>query len=158
MGWMCLSVCLAGDIPSMFLRGGRGRSLYLAKRLKNMFGKFGDITFMDWQRSASIRFLIKLARELQIEMVVTNDSHYVNREDSKAQDYSHVHSDGGAILMREGCSRRTSFYIKSETKCALFPTLKGGRKYGKDSGKCNVGTGIRTYTPARIRCTRRLYP
>lgn len=86
---MCLSACLAGDIPSMFLRGDEEGAYALAKRLKNMFGQDFYIELQDHGLAEQKRvnpLLIKLARELQIEMVVTNDSHYVHKEDARAQD------------------------------------------------------------------------
>ncbi len=57
--------------------------------------------------------LIKLARELDIEMIATNDSHYVNKEDSSAQDILMSLQMGRTLAEGGGLLEVPEFYIKS---------------------------------------------
>ena len=141
-GLVCLSACLAGDIPSMFLRGDEEGAYALAKRLKNMFGEDFYIELQDHGLAEQKRvnpLLIKLARELQIEMVVTNDSHYVNREDSKAQDIL-MCIQMGRYIDEGGLFQTDEFYIKSGDEMrALFPHVESAAENtAKIAEKCNV--------------------
>ena len=89
-GLICLSACIVGDIPNYFLKGMDDEAYKLAERLKNMFAP-GDfyIELMDHnlpQEKAVLPKLIKLAKDLDIKTVATNDVHYVEKEDWEAQD------------------------------------------------------------------------
>lgn len=88
-GLICLSACLAGDIPQSLLHNQDERAYALAKRLK---GIFADDFYIELQNHGISEQLLvlpklrKLARELSIKTVATNDIHYVRSEDSEAQD------------------------------------------------------------------------
>lgn len=89
-GLICLSACLAGEIPRYLAEGQYNQAKQAAQRLKNIFAK--DSFFIELQdhgiplqRQLNPE-LIKLARELDIPLVATNDVHYINKEDAKAQD------------------------------------------------------------------------
>ena len=89
-GLICLSACIVGDIPNYFLKGMDDEAYKLAERLKNMFAP-GDfyIELMDHnlpQEKAVLPKLIKLAKDLNIKTVATNDVHYIEKEDWEAQD------------------------------------------------------------------------
>lgn len=89
-GLICLSACIIGDIPNYFLKGMDDEAYKLANRLKNMFAP-GDfyIELMDHnipQEKAVLPKLIKLAKDLNIKTVATNDVHYIEKEDWEAQD------------------------------------------------------------------------
>ena len=88
-GLVCLSACLAGDIPKMLLSGRMQEAYELAEKLKGVFGEDFYIEIMDHGIEEQKRvnpMLIKLARELGIKIVATNDVHYTNKEDSFAQE------------------------------------------------------------------------
>ena len=88
-GLICLSACLAGDIPQYLLQGRAEKAYELAQRLKNMFGPDFYIELQNHGIPEQIRILPglkKLAADLSIKTVVTNDIHYVNKEDAEAQD------------------------------------------------------------------------
>ena len=88
-GLVCLSACLAGDIPQMLLRGQYDSAKALASRLKGMFGEDFYIELQNHgipEQQEVLPGLRRIAAELQIKTVATNDIHYVNKDDAEAQD------------------------------------------------------------------------
>ena len=88
-GIVCLSACLAGDIPQLLLNGQQQKAKELALRLKGMFGDDFYIELQNHGLPEQLEVLPKLAglaKELSIKTVATNDVHYVEREDAQAQD------------------------------------------------------------------------
>lgn len=88
-GLICLSACLAGDIPSHLLNGRDEEAYRIARMLKNVFGQDFYIELqnhgLEEQHNVLPR-LVKLADDLNIKTVATNDVHYVRQEDAQAQD------------------------------------------------------------------------
>ncbi len=89
-GLVCLSACLAGQLPSLLLAGKTAEAEALARRYRDYFG---DGNYFIELQDHGIReqkevapMLIALARRLGIPMVVTNDSHYAEQKDYIAQD------------------------------------------------------------------------
>ena len=88
-GLVCLSACLAGDIPQLLLQRRYEDAKALAGRLK---GIFGDDFYIEIQNHGIpeqlevLPQLVKLAKELDIKYVATNDIHYVKKEDAESQD------------------------------------------------------------------------
>ncbi len=88
-GLICLSACIAGDIPQYLLNGQEEKARSLALRLKGMFGEDFYIELQNHGIPEQMEVLPKLAalaKELDIKAVATNDIHYVNKEDAEAQD------------------------------------------------------------------------
>ena len=88
-GLVCLSACLAGDIPQALLRGDYERALTVAKRLHGMFGEDFYIELQNHGLPEQLRVLPGLRRvaaELGVKCAATNDVHYVHREDAEVQD------------------------------------------------------------------------
>ncbi len=88
-GLICLSACLAGDIPKAILNGQPDTAKQIAKELKQLFG---EDFYLELQNHALpedktvLPELVKLAQTLQIPLVATNDVHYINREDAMTQE------------------------------------------------------------------------
>ena len=88
-GLICLSACLAGDIPRMILSGNETGADRLAVRLHDMFGDDFYLELQDHHLPEQKRVnaaLIDMGRRLSIPLVATNDVHYTTREDAQAQD------------------------------------------------------------------------
>ncbi len=88
-GLICLSACLAGDIPQRLLQGNYNGAKELAERLKGMFGGDFYIEIQDHgipEQKEVLPGLVKLAGEIGVKIVATNDVHYVNKEDAQVQD------------------------------------------------------------------------
>ena len=87
-GIICLSGCLAGHIPYFLLQGMYDEAKKYAVRLRDAFGADFYIELQDHnlpEQKAVVPQLIKLATELGIEMVATNDVHYLGRDDAEMQ-------------------------------------------------------------------------
>ena len=89
-GIIALSACLAGEIPRALLANDYDEAKRIAQRYKDLLGK--DNFFIEIQdhkiadQKRIIPDLIKLAKELDLGLVATNDSHYLTREDAQYQD------------------------------------------------------------------------
>ncbi|MBN1616372.1 MAG: DNA polymerase III subunit alpha [Spirochaetales bacterium] len=124
---VCLTACIAGELPSLLLEGKIAEAEAFARRYRDIFG---DDNFYIELQDHGIREqkevapkLIALARRLGIPMVVTNDTHYCDQKDYIAQD----------ILLCIGTKRTrqepgrmrfegSEFYIKDgQSMAKLFP-------------------------------------
>jgi len=88
-GLICLSGCLGGHIPHYIMKGMYDEAKKYALRLKEIFGDDFYIELQDFDDPDCDRVnpvLIKLAKELGIELIATNDVHYVYKEDAEMQD------------------------------------------------------------------------
>jgi len=88
-GLICTSACLAGFISRAILDNDIEKAKVTALKYIEIFGK--ENFYLELQSNGieeqiiANRGLIKLAKELDVPMIATNDAHYLNREDS----YSH---------------------------------------------------------------------
>ena len=84
-GLVCLSACLAGEIPSKIYAGDINGAKESALWFKNLFG---DDYYLEIQNNgikeqiAVNQKLVEMSRELDIPLVATNDSHYLRKEDA----------------------------------------------------------------------------
>lgn len=88
-GVICLSACLAGRIPRLIMDGDYEGAKAFAKEMQDVFGEDFYIELQDHDLPEDRQVLPelkRLARELNIQMVATNDVHYINKEDWEAQD------------------------------------------------------------------------
>ncbi|MGE5494572.1 MAG: DNA polymerase III subunit alpha [Burkholderiales bacterium] len=88
-GLICLSACLAGDIPRYIMSGDIVAAERLAARLRDMFGEDFYLELQDHflpEQKPVNAALIDMGRRLSIPLVATNDVHYIAREDAEAQD------------------------------------------------------------------------
>lgn len=89
-GIICLSACIAGELPQLCLADKDDEAKELALKYKNLFGP--DHYYIELQdhgledQKYINQKLIKIAHELDIPLVVTNDIHYIEKEDWEAQD------------------------------------------------------------------------
>ena len=88
-GLICLSACLAGEIPQALLAGDYEKAKNLARYYEDLFGK-GNYYIeiqdhgLDEQRTV-LPLLVRLSRDTGIPLVATNDAHYLEKEDSRMQ-------------------------------------------------------------------------
>lgn len=89
-GLIALSACIAGEVPRLLLNDDYEGAKEAAQKHIDIFGK--DNYFIEIQdhglkeQKQTNPLLIKLARELGVGIVATNDVHYVRQEDAEAQD------------------------------------------------------------------------
>lgn len=89
-GLICLSGCVAGEIQQKIIKGDYSGAKNRALELSEMFGKDGFYLELQSHGIREERIaaegVIKLHRETGIPLVLTNDAHYLKREDSRNQD------------------------------------------------------------------------
>lgn len=88
-GLICLSACLGGEVLKSLSKGNYQNALAVAKKYKELFKEDYYIELQDHnldEQKKTNPDLINLAKELNIKMVITNDSHYLRKEDADAHD------------------------------------------------------------------------
>ena len=129
-GLICLSGCLAGEIPQRLIRGDYDGAKARAVELAGLFGEDGfyleiqNHGIPDEARAAE--GLIRLHRDTGIPLVVTNDAHYIEKKDAYYQDVLMCIQMGKTVddpnRMR---FESQELYLKSEDEMrALFPDWK----------------------------------
>ena len=127
-GLICCSACIAGELPQLLLNGREDEAKEVALKYKNLFGP--DHYYIELQdhglpeQKIVNEKLIALARELDIPLVVTNDIHYIEKEDWEAQDC--LRCIGFKKNMNEphqtmGGDRHEWYFKTEEEMRALFP-------------------------------------
>jgi len=88
-GLICCSACLGGEVLCHLKKGDYEGAKAVAKQYKDLFGDDYYIELQDHGLEDQKRTnpdLIKLAKELDIKMVITNDSHYLKKQDADWHD------------------------------------------------------------------------
>ncbi len=88
-GLICLSACIQGELAQEVLHGRGEKAREVAKYYKNLFKDDYYIELQDHgldDQKHSNPELIKIAKELDIPLVITNDSHYLKKEDASWHD------------------------------------------------------------------------
>lgn len=117
-GLICLSACLAGEIPQAILAGDYERAKQAALYYRDLFG--GGNYYIELQDhgleedQVVLPQLIRLARETGIPMAATNDAHYITKEDAKMQSILLCIQTGKTIADADRMEFQTDeFYLKS---------------------------------------------
>lgn len=88
-GLICLSACLQGELPQEILKGDKEGARKIAKYYQSLFKEDYYIEIQDHglqDQKRSNPELIAIAKELGIKLVITNDSHYLKKEDASWHD------------------------------------------------------------------------
>ena len=88
-GLICASACLGGEVLQHLLKNEYEQAKEVAKRYKDLFGDDYYIELQDHNLEEQKRTnpeLMKIAKELGIKLIITNDSHYLTKADADAQD------------------------------------------------------------------------
>ena len=88
-GLICSSACLGGEVLQNLLKNDYEAAKAAAKRYKDLFGEDYYIELQDHGLEEQKRTnpdLIKIAQDLGIKMIITNDSHYLKKEDADWHD------------------------------------------------------------------------
>lgn len=125
-GIICLSACLGGEVPQHLLHGRDEEARKAALRYKAIFGEDFYLELQDHGISEQKRVnpkLIALAGECEIPLVVTNDVHYLAKEDAEVQDVLICIGTGKTVDDEERLKIGTDqlFLKSSEQMAALFP-------------------------------------
>ncbi|MCL2851152.1 MAG: DNA polymerase III subunit alpha [Firmicutes bacterium] len=88
-GLICLSGCLGGHIPHYLMKGMYDEAKKYAIFLKEIFADDFYIELQNFfhpDNELTNPLMIKMADELGIQVVATNDVHYINKQDAELQD------------------------------------------------------------------------
>ncbi len=126
-GVIALSACLAGEVQRYIVKGLLDEAKKAARKYESCFGK-GNF-FLEMQdhgipdQKTVNTVLLRMSRELDIPLVVTNDVHYTCAEDEKPHDIL-LCIQTGKKLADEDRMRYVGgqYYVKSEEEMkGLFP-------------------------------------
>jgi len=144
-GIIALSSCLAGEVQQYILDHNYDKAKETALIYNRIFGQ--NNFYLELQdhgiREQKIvnQQLIKLSKEINIPLVITNDVHYISKEDSKVHDVL-LCIQTGKTIDEEGRMRFPSpeFYLKSPDEIrALFPHMEEAMdNTTKIADRCNV--------------------
>ena len=117
-GLICLSACLAGEIPQAILAGDYQKAKQTALYYNELFGQGNYyIELQDHgleEDRVVLPQLIRLARETGIPLAATNDAHYIRKEDAKMQSILLCIQTGKTIADIDRMEFQTDeFYLKS---------------------------------------------
>ncbi len=124
-GLIALSACLGGDVQRALLNNDFEGAKTEALRLKNLFGEDFYLELQDHgitEQKQVNRQLIMLSEALNIQLVATNDVHYLNKEDAPIHDILLCIQTGKILSDRERMKFPTeAFYLKTpEEMFSLF--------------------------------------
>ena len=144
-GLIALSACLAGAIPRALRAGDYDGAKKQALELGELFGP--EHFYLELQdhgipeQNEVNAGLLRLAKETGLPLVVTNDAHYLTREDSEIQDVLMCIQMGKTVDDPNRMRFETKeFYIKSEQEMrSLFPHLpEAFENTARIAARCNV--------------------
>ena len=126
-GLICLSACLAGAVPQYLLEEDYDAAKNYALGLAEIFGE-GNFYLelqdhgIDEQTPVN-QGVMRIARETGLPLVVTNDAHYLRKEDAEMQDVLLCVQTGKTVDDENRMKFQTQeFYLKSEEELrSLFP-------------------------------------
>lgn len=121
-GLICLSACIAGQLPRLLRDGMWEEARKLVRQYKELFGEDYYIELQDHGIADEIYVmpkLIKIAEEFGVELVATNDVHYLKESDAEMQDIL-LCVQTGKFFDEPGRMRfeGTQFYLKDYDEMA----------------------------------------
>ncbi len=144
-GLIALSACLAGAIPQALMNEDYDKARATALELSRIFGPDNFYLEMQDHGIAAQRpvnqGIQRLARETGLPMVITNDAHYLRKEDADIQDVLLCIQTGKSVDDVNRMRFETQeFYLKSEEELrSLFPGCdEAFENTVKIAERCNV--------------------
>ena len=126
-GLIATSACLAGAIPQRLLQEDYDAALKYALEMADIFGP--EHFYLELQdhgipeQTPVNQGIMRIARETGLPLVVTNDAHYLRKEDARMQDVLLCVQTGRTVDDPNRMKFQTEeFYLKSEDELRqLFP-------------------------------------
>lgn len=144
-GLICLSACIAGELPCRILRGDVTGAYALTEEFVSIFGR--DRFYLEVQNHGLEEErlvneeLCRIAEKYQLKLVATNDLHYVRRTDAECHDVL-LCIQMGKTVDEPGRMKfpNDSFYLKNvEEMLALFPDHPDAIQNSLEiADRCNV--------------------
>ncbi|MFP4417226.1 MAG: DNA polymerase III subunit alpha [Chitinispirillaceae bacterium] len=128
-GIIASSACVAGAIPQKLLQGDRDGARMLAEEYVSMFGE-GNFYFelqdhgME-DETIAFKQLIELGKEMGIPFIVTNDAHYLKKEDAESHEVLLCLQTGNTLSNPNRFRFPTNelFFKSPDEMSRLFPEL-----------------------------------
>ncbi len=144
-GLIALSACLAGAIPQYLMVDDFDAAKDYALKMADIFGPENFYLELqdhgiDEQRPVN-QGVMRIARETGLPLVVTNDAHYLRKEDAVMQDVLLCIQTGKTVDDTNRMKFQTDeFYLKSEEELRqLFPNVpEAFENTGKIAERCNL--------------------
>ncbi len=120
-GLIVTSACLGGEVPQAILSGDLARARQVAQWYKDCFG---DDYYLEIQDHGSVEDrivnveIVDIARELDIALIATNDSHYISCYDVEAHDALICIQTGKSIAEQKRLRYSGTEYLKSAEEMA----------------------------------------
>ncbi len=118
-GLICLSACLAGEIPNRLLSGDYRGAIEKARLYQEIFGK--ENFYIEIQnhniseQQQILPDLVRISKEIEAPLVATNDCHYVEKSDARVQEILMCIQTNHTLQDEDRMRFETEeFYIKSE--------------------------------------------
>ena len=151
-GLICFSACLAGAVPQYLMREDYDGAKAYALKLAEIFGpEHFYLELQDHGIEEQIpvnQGVLRLARETGLPLVVTNDAHYLRKEDARMQDVLMCIQMGKTVDDENRMKFQTEeFYLKSEEELRqLFPNVEEAfENTQKIADRCNLEFEFNNY-------------
>ncbi|MBC6419273.1 MAG: DNA polymerase III subunit alpha [Prochloron sp. SP5CPC1] len=116
-GLIVTSACLGGEIPQAILKGDLESAREIASWYKEVFGEDFYLEIQDHgskeDRIVNVE-IVKIARELEIQIIATNDSHFTSCNDVEAHDALLCIQTNKLITEEKRLRYSGTEYLKSE--------------------------------------------
>ncbi len=120
-GLIVTSACLGGEVPQAILKGDPALAREVAQWYKNVFGEDYYLEIQDHgsieDRIVNVE-IVKIARELGIKIVATNDSHFISCYDVEAHDALLCIQTGKLVIEEKRMRYSGTEYLKSAQEMA----------------------------------------
>jgi DNA polymerase-3 subunit alpha len=122
-GLIVTSACLGGEVPQAILAGDLKRAKEVAKWYQDLFGEDYYLEIQDHgsieDRIVNVN-LVKIAQQLKIKIVATNDSHFISCNDVEAHDALLCIQTGKLITEQKRLRYSGTEYLKSAEEMRLL--------------------------------------
>ncbi len=151
-GLIATSACLAGAIPQYLMNEDYESAKAYALKLAQIFGE--EHFYLELQdhgipeQTPVNQGVMRIARETGLPLVVTNDAHYLRKEDAKMQDVLLCVQTGKTVDDPNRMKFQTEeFYLKSEEELRqLFPNCdEAFENTAKIADRCNLEFEFNNY-------------
>lgn len=144
-GLIATSACLGGAVAQYLLQEDYAAAKAYALQLAEIFGQDNFYLELqdhgiDQQRPVN-QGLVRMARETGLPLIVTNDAHYLRKEDARMQDVLLCIQTGKTVDDANRMKFQTEeFYLKSEEELAgLFPGCREAiENTARIAQRCNL--------------------
>ena len=144
-GLICLSACLSGDLPKLLLREQYDEARRYIRDMQEIFGKDNFfVEIMDHgirEEKIVLPRLIRIANEMDVPLVATNDCHYLEQKDADAQEVLMCIQTGKTLDDESRMHYDTKeLYVKSEEEMReLFRAVPDAVERSHEiAERCNV--------------------